>query len=499
MPATRRKALYDVFVSYSHVDSEWVWTWLVPRLKAKRLTVYTDRDSFDIGVPSLINMENAVAASRHTLLVLTPAYVDSEWAIFEQILTQTQDPIGLRHRTLPVLREPCQLPPRIAMLTYVDLCDGADVEKEFARLVKAIRDMRNLPARQGKKSRSSLVAWWERRGYRTNPFDCSNAGDVTANVLPERFTSWYVDPNWPVSSRGYGPTPTLDGVIQERTSDLVLIYAPAGGGKTFFRRWAAYQINEPEADEIAVEVFNLIEHLNNPNQVTGHDLALCLYDSLRTEMAAARKSSDRSRIEGTALASHTLRECEKLLSSKAQHLQRVYVLVDDIAQLFEGQPAGSEANALMLNAVTELCVAAAERSGGERLALRLLLPIELRAPIRERLGPARLRRTHEQLIEWTPAHCEAVIEQRLSHAWVNSSGAGIAVTHLGRLLSEDAASDFREWLHRQQNLSPRSLIDFFNRLANFAFQNEIGAKVIGSDTWHRFLAQEEAGELEAPP
>ena len=37
-------------------------------------------------------MENAVATSRHTLLVLTPAYLASEWTMYEQILTQTQDP-----------------------------------------------------------------------------------------------------------------------------------------------------------------------------------------------------------------------------------------------------------------------------------------------------------------------------------------------------------------------------------------------------------------------
>lgn len=136
---------YDVFISYSHADSDWVWEWLVPRLKDAGLRVCTDRESFAIGVPALINMENAVAASRHTLLVLTPAYVQSQWALFEQILTQTQDPIGLRQRTLPVLRQPCDLPPRIAMLTYVDMQKDADAERQFTRLLKAIQGGRSLP------------------------------------------------------------------------------------------------------------------------------------------------------------------------------------------------------------------------------------------------------------------------------------------------------------------------------------------------------------------
>ena len=41
-----------------------------------------DFRDFDLGAPSLVNMERAVDASRHTLLVLTPAWVASELAEF---------------------------------------------------------------------------------------------------------------------------------------------------------------------------------------------------------------------------------------------------------------------------------------------------------------------------------------------------------------------------------------------------------------------------------
>ena len=137
MPATPPETPYDVFISYSHTDSDWVWDWLVPRLKG-RAKVCTDQESFELGVPALINMENAVATSRHTLLVLTPAYLASNWTMYEQILTQTQDPIGLRQRTIPVLRQPCEPPMRIAMLTYADLTGKRDAEAEFAKIVRAL-------------------------------------------------------------------------------------------------------------------------------------------------------------------------------------------------------------------------------------------------------------------------------------------------------------------------------------------------------------------------
>ncbi|MCX6032396.1 MAG: SUMF1/EgtB/PvdO family nonheme iron enzyme [Chloroflexi bacterium] len=136
---------YDVFISYSHADQVWVGEWLVPRLKAAGLAVCTDQESFDIGVPSLVNMENAVAASRHTLLVLTEAWVRSQWTQYEALLVQTDDPSGLFQRTLPVLRRPCAPPRRIGMLTYADLTGQGDTEAEFAKLLDAIRGVRRLP------------------------------------------------------------------------------------------------------------------------------------------------------------------------------------------------------------------------------------------------------------------------------------------------------------------------------------------------------------------
>ena len=135
---------YDVFISYSHADKEWVWGWLVPRLKEAGLAVCTDRESFDVGVPALVNMENAVAASRHTLLVLTPAWVDRQWTTFESLLVQHEDPVGLLQRTLPVLHQRCDPPRRIAMLTYADLTGDVDVEVEFAKLLDALRGVRRL-------------------------------------------------------------------------------------------------------------------------------------------------------------------------------------------------------------------------------------------------------------------------------------------------------------------------------------------------------------------
>jgi hypothetical protein len=75
-----------VFVSYSHRNSDWVRGWLVPQLKAAGLKVCVDHESFEPGAPSLTEMERAVLQSRKTVMVLTPEYLQSEWAEFENIL-----------------------------------------------------------------------------------------------------------------------------------------------------------------------------------------------------------------------------------------------------------------------------------------------------------------------------------------------------------------------------------------------------------------------------
>ena len=92
---------YDVFISYSHRDAEWVRNWLLPRLERAGLSVCIDFRDFQIGVPSLVNMERAAERSQRTLLVLTPNWVQSEWTNFEALMIQTQDPVGLRRR-MPV-------------------------------------------------------------------------------------------------------------------------------------------------------------------------------------------------------------------------------------------------------------------------------------------------------------------------------------------------------------------------------------------------------------
>lgn len=118
MPETGFK--YDVFISYSHRDEEWVVNSLLPSLEDAGLKVCIDFRDFVPGKPSRHNMRDACKESAYTVFVMTPAWVASEWTSFESLLTFLHDPAGKRQRTVPLMVEQCDIPEDIQIFTYVD-------------------------------------------------------------------------------------------------------------------------------------------------------------------------------------------------------------------------------------------------------------------------------------------------------------------------------------------------------------------------------------------
>lgn len=164
---------FDAFISYSHQDKQWVHNELLSRLQREGLRVCIDTHDFAVGVPVLVNMENAVQRSRKTLLILTPDWVASEWSNFESLLLQTSDPMGRGRRMLPIMVRDCTLPDRLRVFTYLDLRDPTDFDIQMARLVATIRDTprpsssptpRVLPVSKPAPSGYSLVRGLERAG-----------------------------------------------------------------------------------------------------------------------------------------------------------------------------------------------------------------------------------------------------------------------------------------------------------------------------------------------
>jgi len=134
----QRPFTYDVFISYSSTDRPWVRQELLPRLEAQGLRACIDYRDFAVGAPIITEIERALLNSRKTLLVLSPAYMQSTWAEFENLVLQTLDPSNQSQRLVPLRKEVCEIPLRIRYLVYVDFAAPEDLDLEWNKLLRAL-------------------------------------------------------------------------------------------------------------------------------------------------------------------------------------------------------------------------------------------------------------------------------------------------------------------------------------------------------------------------
>ncbi|MEW6029381.1 MAG: TIR domain-containing protein [Chloroflexota bacterium] len=129
---------YDVFISYSSANKDWVRKDLLSALEIAGLRACIDFRDFKPGKPSIKNIRDSILESRHTLLVMTEPYLKSGWTEFENILSQTIDPTNREGRIIPLLKEKCDLPLEIKYLTYVNFFDPDDWDMAWKQLLDAL-------------------------------------------------------------------------------------------------------------------------------------------------------------------------------------------------------------------------------------------------------------------------------------------------------------------------------------------------------------------------
>ncbi len=129
---------YDVFISYSSANKDWVRKDLLSALEKAGLKVCIDFRDLKAGKPAIKNMRDGILESRHTLLVLTDAYLKSGWTEFESLISQTLDPANRKTRVVPMLKEKCKLPLEISYLTYVNFYNPDDWDIAWKQLLEAL-------------------------------------------------------------------------------------------------------------------------------------------------------------------------------------------------------------------------------------------------------------------------------------------------------------------------------------------------------------------------
>jgi hypothetical protein len=117
-----------VFVSYCHAQGDWVWSRLVPCLKAGGAEVLIDRERFVAGKALVGQMDAIQDLANVHLLVLSTDYLKSANCLHEMRRAVACDPAFTKGVIVPVQREVCTLPPEIAGPNplYVNLVDDGD-------------------------------------------------------------------------------------------------------------------------------------------------------------------------------------------------------------------------------------------------------------------------------------------------------------------------------------------------------------------------------------
>ncbi len=127
---------YDVFISYSRADQAWVEGELLPRLEAAGIR-YFEQLRFELGRSKLEEIERAIVQSRRTLLILSPAYLTSDWRQFDSILVSSYGLDIGEWPAIPVIVEQCELPSRLQVLVSLDM--RKPDEDTWQRLVNTLR------------------------------------------------------------------------------------------------------------------------------------------------------------------------------------------------------------------------------------------------------------------------------------------------------------------------------------------------------------------------
>jgi hypothetical protein len=134
----------DFFISYTRVDKDWA-DWVAWVLEEAGHSVVLDTWDFRPGSNFMLAMDDALAKAERTLVILTPAYAESNYGRAEWTASMSLDPSGMQRKVVPVRVAPCEPPTLLRAITYIDLVGIGDEEMARKRLVESLNDRRAKP------------------------------------------------------------------------------------------------------------------------------------------------------------------------------------------------------------------------------------------------------------------------------------------------------------------------------------------------------------------
>lgn len=137
---SRNTAPIDFFISYTKADLDWA-KWITWALENENYQCSVQFRSFRPGTDFMQEMRSALKNARQTIVLLSPDYLQSEYAQSELNAALRKDPLGIRASVLPIRVRACEPSEILQGRVYVDLVGRppAQAKKELLQGVAASR------------------------------------------------------------------------------------------------------------------------------------------------------------------------------------------------------------------------------------------------------------------------------------------------------------------------------------------------------------------------
>lgn len=184
-----------IFISYSHVQQDWVENALIPVLKTSGVSVSFDRDNFTAGEQLSSEVVREINDATVVLLILSESYFRSAYCQAElSAAFSRRDKDGKVH-VVGVLREDCTLPNRFAgqdAELYLDLRAEGD-DTNWTRLINRCGGRLDCSPRRWIEAQGDAARFMS-RGKSVNLICRSIHARPFFNAISERLR-----PNYPLS------------------------------------------------------------------------------------------------------------------------------------------------------------------------------------------------------------------------------------------------------------------------------------------------------------
>lgn len=142
LPPPGDDARYDLFLTYAledDDDSAWARRVAIPFLEQLGLRVCHEKRDFSLTLTRLRSTELAIAESRYTAAVFSPAYLARRFEDYQAMLAAHAAIEQREPRFIPLVRKPCELALHQRMTAALDVSRDDEVPAALQRLALAVR------------------------------------------------------------------------------------------------------------------------------------------------------------------------------------------------------------------------------------------------------------------------------------------------------------------------------------------------------------------------